>query len=98
MSDDDTKAFIEADDANLVDKLGLGPLPKMHPREEIVREAKRKLDKLIHDWRREPACDLTVAEELKIVMWVSSDYIQSVLRSAIRIERHGDSDKPGGIE
>jgi hypothetical protein len=75
----------------------LGPLPLIHPREAIVETAKRKLESAVLDVvASEEFKALTEAEYTKVINLVLSDRIASLMRHLIRIERHGDSEKPGG--
>lgn len=69
---------------------------RLHQRETLVREVKNKLSKAFLDTFKD--AELTNAEELKIVVEVSSDWIGSILKYQIRDERHGNSDTPGGLE
>lgn len=76
----------------------LGPLPVIHPREAIVETAKRKLESAVVDVvTSEEFTVLTSAEYTKVINLVLSDRIASLMRHLIRVERHGDSDKPGGV-
>ncbi len=73
----------------------LGPLPRIHPREKIVREAASKLRLFLVEVTK----DLTEAEGLRIVNDVLSSHIGSIAHYAIRAERHpGEPDTPGGWE
>ena len=73
---------------------GLGPLPKLHVREKNVIEAanalRTALNKIIEKH------DLTTGEELRVVNEVFSGHIGNVAKYAIRRERHGKKNKPGG--
>jgi len=74
---------------------GLGPLPRIHPREKIVREAASRLRLFLLEVTK----DLTEAEGLRIVNEVMGSHIGSIARYAIREERHpGKPDEPGGWE
>ena len=76
----------------------LGPLPRIHPRESICKKRQHELEKVIGEWRRETAKTLTTAELLSTIAQVLHEELCWTLRTAIRIERHGDADKPGGLE
>jgi hypothetical protein len=65
----------------------------MHSRETVVREAELKLKRAL----LEAIKDLTEAEGLRVVNAVMSSHIGSVAKYAIREERHGDPEKPGGL-
>lgn len=66
---------------------------KIHPREPLVNEVEAKILATIH---RETA-RLTEAESLRVVNKACSGWIASVAKYAIRLERHGDADQPGGL-
>ena len=71
-------------------------MPRLHPREAIVSSAQTDLRTVVFEWgQRHP--DLTSAEWLKILLGVCSDEAQSLLKTEIRIERHGDANKLGGL-
>lgn len=69
-------------------------LPTLHPRERLVTKAKLDLQMAIEG----PLEGLTEAEKLRVVNSVLSSYIGSVVKYAIREERHGDLEKPGGLK
>lgn len=70
---------------------------RVHIREQLVSSADIDLRTVISDWaNRHP--DLTSAEFLKVLFGVCHDRAQSLLKYVIREERHGRTDKPGGIE
>lgn len=73
----------------------LGSLPQLHPRELTCREAEHDLASTLLEWQKRH--DLTAAELLSIIQRGCSDVAQTVLKYAIRLERHGDTDKPGGL-
>lgn len=77
----------------------LGPLPRMHDREVIVREAEDELRLAISISSGEGSklSELTTAELLQVYNSVFSSAIGTVLKYAIRKERHGRTDRPGGI-
>lgn len=75
----------------------LGPLPKIHPRMDIVHEARRELDLALDEIVKKHK--LTTGERLQVVNGVCSSFVAAVARSAIRHERHPDNpEKPGDEE
>jgi hypothetical protein len=72
-------------------------MPRIHHREQQCREAESALRKAILDWC-EAHPDLTTAEHLRVVHTIFSEHIHGFLKHVIRVERHGDGDKPGGLE
>jgi hypothetical protein len=70
-----------------------GPLPRIHEREQIVKDAERAIARAID----EAVKGLTTAEGLRAVNTACADWIGGIARYAIRIERHGDAEKPGGV-
>lgn len=70
-----------------------GNLPRIHPREAIVNKAENDLRTAIAAAVRE----LTTAEELRVLASVFGDRVGGIAKYAIREERHGKTDKPGGI-
>lgn len=74
----------------------MGPLPRRHPREESCTKAQIALKLAIQTICREH--DLTDAESLRVVTAAMSTWIGDVAKYAIRMERHGDTNKPGGWE
>ena len=74
---------------------GLGPLPRIHPREE--RCTKAKLDLITEIWALKEKFDLTDLELLRVVHEALADHNGGFIKFAIREERHGDTDKPGGL-
>jgi hypothetical protein len=70
---------------------------RMHARETIVTKAELDLRVAISDWSKTNH-ELTPAEYLKVLLGVTNDQTQSLLKMTIRMERHGDVDKPGGVE
>lgn len=69
---------------------------RLHPREEIVTRARVDLMEKLLDWRRDH--DLTTAELFSILGGILGDQIAGIAKYLIREERHGDQDKPGGLE
>lgn len=71
----------------------------MHPREKIVNAAELSLLDTIIDWRRTPeAQQLTLWELVRILTTVLNNQLAIAAKYAIRQERHGNEDKPGGLE
>ncbi len=67
-------------------------MPRVHEREKLVKAAELKLGGMVAD-----ACgDLTTAESLRVLVNVLGDGVGRIAKYAIRQERHGDTDKPGG--
>ena len=69
---------------------------RLHPREMPVQRASADLRQAVCDWRDRH--DLTEAETLAVLTEVLGGSIGSIAKYAIREERHGDPDKPGGLE
>ena len=63
-------------------------LPKLHPRERIVAEAKVGIAREVFKH------ELTYGERLAIL----SELLSTAAKYQIRLERHGNTDTPGGIE
>lgn len=81
----------------MVDMGNMGPLPLIHERETLVHKAEMKLrEKLLEATGSDEFKELTSAEYLKVINIVFSDKIASFLKFAIRKERHGNTDDPGG--
>lgn len=72
-------------------------MPRIHHREEQCRKAESALRQALLDWY-EAHEELTFVEHLRIVNTVFSDHVGGILRHFIRQERHGDPNKPGGLE
>jgi hypothetical protein len=66
---------------------------RIHPRETLVRTAKLMVSSAVLTHTAE----LTEAERLFVVNAVCSDWIAGVAKIAIREERHGNADTPGGL-
>lgn len=73
---------------------GLGPLPRIHPRERIVTEARLELMNAINDIRKK--YELTTGEHMQVVNSELSSVFGSIAKYSIREERHGNSETPGG--
>lgn len=61
---------------------------KIHSRERVIDEAGREL----YEWERKH--NLTWGEILQIF----TSRMATIAKYRIRYERHGDGDKPGGLE
>lgn len=72
-------------------------MPRLHPREALVSSAENDLRIALFAWADQHP-DLTSAEYLKIVLGISNETVQSLLKAEIRLERHGNADTPGGLE
>jgi hypothetical protein len=68
-------------------------MPKLHPRELLVKEAERKVRDAIYGSTK----DLTVFERISVVTNVLTDHVLASCKYGIRLERHGDPNKPGGL-
>jgi hypothetical protein len=66
---------------------------RLHPREELVRKAEADFWEWYGNWRRDHS-DLTYIEEAKIF----SSHLSTVIKYGLRVERHGDDQKPSGRE
>jgi hydrogenase maturation factor len=69
---------------------------RIHHREENVRRATMALNKALIDTLTKEA--LTAGETIRVLMAVFGGHLDSIAKFAIRQERHGDEDKPGGLE
>lgn len=69
---------------------------KIHPGEERVRLAEHNIGVVVDEMISKHS--LTEAETIQVVTQVMSRVLLSVAKYAIRKERHGNTDKPGGIE
>lgn len=69
---------------------------RLHPREEVVSRARVDLMEKLLDWRR--GHDLTTAELFSILGGTLGGEITGIAKYLIREERHGDQDRPGGLE
>ena len=72
---------------------GLGPLPQIHPRERLVDEAEQQLRMSLISLHK---LGLTTGEFLQVVSNVLGGEVRSIARYAIRVERHGNTETPGG--
>ncbi len=71
-------------------------MAKLHSREKAVMSAESKLRSALVDLEKE--FDLTRFELIQVIQSVAGEYILSICKYAIRRERHGSTDKPGGLE
>ena len=67
---------------------------KIHPREALVNESEKDLRELLHDIQFKR--DLTDGEYFR-VLCVAFAEVGVWAKYKIREERHGDSNKPGGL-
>ncbi len=65
----------------------------LHPRAHPVEEAERDLRRFLLEHRIRH--DLTPAERIRVLSFVLGDQIQTETKYAIRLERHGNTSKPG---
>lgn len=72
----------------------LGPLPRIHPRVKPCNEARQAIEAAIAKAVKEH--ELTTAEEISVINGACSSCIGHIAKYAIRHERHGDKDRPGG--
>jgi len=67
-------------------------MPRIHPREQLVKDAEMKIKTAIVE-----ACKgLTTAESLQVVNHACHEEIGGILKYEIRMERHGNTNTPGG--
>lgn len=67
---------------------------RIHRRERLVNEAVSKVREALLT-----ACkDLTEGEALRVAITVLGDWVGTTAKYMIREERHGKTDKPGGLE
>lgn len=64
---------------------------KRHEREAVVARARGDFLKMYIDWLQDH--DLTYIEVAQIL----GDQLSSVLKFALRVERHGDDETPAGL-
>lgn len=70
----------------------LGPLPKVHSREEITRRAAGELTDFCIQWHGKYG--LSFLEELTLLQ----SQMATILMYALRYERHGETETPSGLE
>jgi hypothetical protein len=68
---------------------------RIHPREELVDEGEKILREAIGKLYK---LSLTHDEFIRVVTDVMSNTILQSTKYAIRMERHGDREQPGGLE
>ena len=71
---------------------------RLHPREELVRDSRLELMNRLADWNEKHTEELTEVEWIQIITSCFSWEMSTFCKFAIREERHGDADKPGGLE
>lgn len=69
---------------------------RIHEREQRTRAAALELSGAILDIVKKH--DLSEGETIRVVAGEMSNYLQSIAKYMIRDERHGDPEKPGGLE
>jgi hypothetical protein len=69
---------------------------KIHEREFIVKQVENTLLASFSELERKHA--LTTGESLRVANYVFSEIVGGFARIMIRIERHGDADRHGGLE
>lgn len=69
-------------------------MPRQHPRELRCNKAEIDLSMAIHKVIEEH--NLTTAEQLRVVNAALSKYIGHIAKIEIRLERHGNTETPGG--
>lgn len=70
-------------------------MPKLHPRELIIRGAEVILREALIQVSK---LDLTQLEYIQLVQNILGGEILTVCKYGIRFERHGNTDTPGGLE
>jgi hypothetical protein len=72
---------------------------RMHKREQLVQDAEIALMDAINEWYRSDAvAKLTEWELVSLLSSQLSNRLGGIAKYAIRDERHGDRNKPGGVE
>ncbi len=71
-------------------------MPKLHEREILIRQAEIKLREALTKLTDE--FDLTPFEYIQLVQNILGGEILQTCKYQIRVERHGDANKPGGFE
>lgn len=71
---------------------------RVHPREAAVVEAESKIRLAVGDVLYAEAADFTDGETVRILTSVFGDLLATHAKYMIRAERHGDTDRPGGLE
>lgn len=71
--------------------------PRQHEREQVVSAARLSLNEKVIDWMREEGTqNLTDAEYISVVASALQDTVLGHTKMMIRMERHGNTDTPGG--
>lgn len=70
---------------------------RIHPREQPAQMAATALVSAIYEWMQAHP-DLTTSEVFAAVIEAHHSVLARMIRDEIRIERHGTTDKPGGLE
>ncbi len=71
----------------------MGPLPRIHPREALARQAEMDVRTAFT-----AATDgLTTGETLRVCAAVFGAEVSHIAKYSIRAERHGDDDTSGGV-
>jgi hypothetical protein len=68
--------------------------PDLHPRELVVTDAKNDLLQALDAVVKKHG--LTPGETMRVVNTVHGDWVRDFASILIRLERHGDPNKPGG--
>lgn len=71
-------------------------MPRLHEREIKMQQAELALREKINSWVREHTEDMTDAEFIRAISGVMNEQIMTCMKYAIRRERHGNTDTPGG--
>lgn len=72
----------------------IGGMPKLHPRELVIRSAEHVLREALIEVGK---LDLTQLEYIQLMQNVLGGEILTVCKYGIRFERHGNTDTPGGL-
>ena len=75
-----------------------GPLPRRHPRAALCEKASCKIEIAIQQAIHDLDESLTFPEALRAVLDASNAVQRGLLRTMIRLERHGNAETPGDIE
>lgn len=71
--------------------------PRQHERERLVSAARISLSEKVSDWLREETTqELTDAEYISVVTDTLAQSVLGHTKMMIRVERHGNTDTPGG--
>lgn len=72
-------------------------MPKLHDREQAVIDAERALHSCLMEWKKSHGYGLTFAEMVRVISYEMGMNISTAAKYAIRVERHGDHNEPGGL-